>query len=94
VGHRHPRLDAGGTAPKSMEVTAMLHQPDPELRHLAVRDGASAPVTCASCGCRLSQTGDAWFHFNPLGGRDARGCRVSCVDAAHDASGRPVSLPV
>jgi hypothetical protein len=39
-------------------------------------------------------TGDTWFHFNPLGGRDARGCRVNCVDAAHDASGRPVSLPV
>jgi hypothetical protein len=78
-----------------MEVTAMLHQPDPELRpSLAVRDGTSAPVTCAACGCRLTQTGDAWFHFSPLGGRDARGCRVGCVDAAHDAGGRPVSLPV
>ena len=44
-------------------------------------------MTCASCGCRLTKTGDAWFHFNPLGGRDARGCRVDCVDAAHDASG-------
>ena len=73
----------------------MLHPPDPELRHpLAVRNGSEGPVTCASCGCRLSMTGDAWFHFNPLGGRDARGCRVNCVDAAHDASGRPVSLPV
>jgi hypothetical protein len=79
----------------SEEVNAMLHPPDPELRHtLAVRDGSSAPVTCAACGCRLSLTGEAWFHFNPLGGRDARGCRVSCVDAAHDASGRPVSLLV
>ena len=35
----------------------------------------------------------AWFHFNPLGGRDARGCRVECVDAAHDVAGieRPPS---
>jgi hypothetical protein len=29
----------------------------------------------------------AWFHFNPLGGRDARGCRVDCVDEAHDVMG-------
>jgi hypothetical protein len=29
----------------------------------------------------------AWFHFNPLGGRDARGCRVDCVDDAHDVTG-------
>jgi hypothetical protein len=29
----------------------------------------------------------AWFHFNPLGGRDARGCRVDCVDSAHDVTG-------
>ena len=73
----------------------MLHPPDPELRHpLAVRDGASAPVTCATCGCRLNPMGETWFHFNPLGGRDARGCRVACVDAAHDASGRAESLPV
>jgi hypothetical protein len=81
--------------PNSEEVIAMLHPPDPEFRHaLAVRDGTSAPVTCATCGCRLNPTGEAWFHFNPLGGRDARGCRVGCVDAAHDASGRAVSLPV
>jgi hypothetical protein len=31
---------------------------------------------------------EAWFHFNPLSGRDARGCRVGCADAAHDVSGR------
>jgi hypothetical protein len=73
----------------------MLHRPDHELEHpLAVRDGAGAPVTCASCGCRLTKTGDAWFHFNPIGGRDARGCRVSCADAAHDETGRVVSLAV
>ena len=95
MGNHRPRMAVGGARIASMEVTALLHQPDPELRHpMAVRDGASAPVTCAACGCRLSAVGDTWFHFNPLGGRDARGCRVGCVDAAHDASGRPVSLAV
>ena len=63
-------------------------------RAVAVRDGHGAPVTCAACGCRLTPSGEAWFHFNPLAGRDARGCRVSCADAAHDASGRAVSLAV
>jgi hypothetical protein len=73
----------------------MIHPPDPELRHpAAVRDGQGAPITCAACGCRLQASGDAWFHFNPLGGRDARGCRVGCADAAHDVSGRAISLPV
>jgi hypothetical protein len=42
----------------------------------------------------LSATGDAWFHFNPLAGRDARGCRVSCADAAHDTTGRAISVTV
>jgi len=77
------------------EVTAMLYRSDPEFRRpLAVRDGTGAPVTCASCGCRLSQTGEAWFHFNPIAGRDARGCRVACADAAHDHTGRAVSIAV
>jgi len=76
-------------------VTGMIHPSEPELsRPLAVRGGQGAPVTCAVCGCRLSQAGDAWFHFHPLGGRDARGCRVDCVDAAHDAAGRAVSIAV
>jgi hypothetical protein len=51
----------------------------------------NGPVTCASCGCRLEHAADgrsAWFHFAPMAGRDARGCRVDCADAAHDASGR------
>jgi len=73
----------------------MIHPSDPELRgQIAVRDGHGAPVTCAACGCRLSQSGDAWFHFNPLGGRDARGCRISCADAAHDVSGQPMAVAV
>ncbi len=79
----------------SEEVTAMLHPSGPDAETpLVVRDGASAPVTCASCGCRLAQTGEAWFHFNPIAGRDARGCRVACADAAHDSTGRAVSIAV
>jgi hypothetical protein len=58
----------------------------------AVRDGQTAPITCSACGCRLERSADpqaeAWFHFGRLGGRDARGCRVACVDAPHDAFGR------
>lgn len=59
----------------------------PEGDH-AARPG---PVTCAACGCRLEHGTaagrDVWHHFSPMGGRDARGCRVDCVDAPHDASG-------
>ena len=94
MGKRLPGTTVGAT-PDSEEVIAMLHRPDSEShRPLAVRDGAGAPVTCASCGCRLAATGEAWFHFSPLGGRDARGCRIACADAAHDASGRAISLSV
>jgi len=60
------------------------HIPDP----LDVRGG---PVTCASCGCRLQSPNDgqdAWRHFGALGGRDARGCRVDCVDKPHNSRGR------
>jgi hypothetical protein len=52
------------------------------------------PVTCSACGCRLQRAEggrEAWFHFAPLGGRDARGCRVVCADAAHDAHGRALT---
>jgi isoaspartyl peptidase/L-asparaginase-like protein (Ntn-hydrolase superfamily) len=59
----------------------------------AVRDGQIAAVTCGACGCRLeavtSPGGMTWFHFGRLGGRDARGDRVACIDAPHDAEGRP-----
>jgi hypothetical protein len=70
----------------------MIHPSDSELqRPAAVRDGHGAPVTCAACGCRLragmADNDIAWFHFNPLGGRDARGCRVDCVDSPHDVAG-------
>jgi hypothetical protein len=54
----------------------------------------NGPVTCASCGCRLERSSDgrgAWFHFSPMAGRDARGCKVACADSAHDAAGRAAS---
>jgi hypothetical protein len=62
------------------------------------RSNERGPVTCAACGCRLQSASGArdgeYYHFSPLGGRDARGCRVGCVDAAHDRSGRPVYATV
>lgn len=55
----------------------------------AVRDGQLGPVTCAACGCRLEAAEDGmWVHFGRLGGRDARGCRVECIDLDHTANGR------
>ncbi len=57
--------------------------------------GAATPagaVTCTACGCRLERaTSDgvtAWYHFSPMAGRDARGCKVACASEAHDAQGR------
>jgi len=83
------------SAPADAKVTPVLHPTDPQFTDsAAVRDGQAGPVTCSSCGCRLARSGEAWFHFNPIGGRDARGCRVVCADAVHDASGRAVSLAV
>jgi len=75
----------------------MLHPSESLRSPLAVRDGRDAPVTCAACGCRLQAVGpegaEAWFHFGPIAGRDARGCRVDCADMAHDVTGL-ASLPV
>lgn len=88
-----PRSPPIPTFPLRKSRPQMIHPPGPEAHPvLAVRDGRGAPVTCADCGCRLQAVGhpgaEAWFHFNPLGGRDARGCRVDCSDAAHDTAGR------
>jgi hypothetical protein len=83
---------AVSASPDQEPEAPMIHPTEPELRRpQAVRDGRGAPVTCAACGCRLragmADNDIAWFHFNPLGGRDARGCRVECVDSAHDVTG-------
>jgi len=83
------------TPDAARKVPAMIQPSDSETRSSsAIRDGRDGPVTCAACGCRLTATGDAFFHFNPLGGRDARGCRIDCSDAAHDATGRAIALAV
>ena len=57
-------------------------------------ENRTGPVTCASCGCRLTSPSDGrqgWYHFSPMDGRDARGCRVTCADSAHDEAGRATS---
>ncbi len=63
-----------------------------DTSHLAdALDSRGGPITCQACGCRLQRAADgqeAWFHFAPIGGRDARGCRIACADAAHDSRGR------
>lgn len=58
----------------------------------ATRAGADT-VVCAACGCRLTTRESAddagftgartWYHFAGAPGRDARGCSVSCAEAAH-----------
>jgi hypothetical protein len=61
-----------------------------------VRVAVDGPVVCRACGCRLEGPGASadpndlsttWRHFEGLPGRDARGCRVVCVDAIHGADG-------
>lgn len=45
-------------------------------------------VVCDACGCRLSDAGGrAYRHYPGAPGRDARGCRVACVDEEHRVSG-------
>jgi hypothetical protein len=73
----------------------MLQQPQDPQAPLAVRDGQFTAVTCRACGCRLRPDGStigAWRHFGAMGGRDAQGHRVECVDLPHDAFGR-VAIP-
>jgi hypothetical protein len=74
----------------------MMHPTDPtSTTYRAVRDGQVAPVTCATCGCRLEHVSASdpatWFHFGRFAGRDARGCRVPCVDLGHEATGLPAA---
>ena len=99
MGSAAPRSAVSSSLAQPRNPTPPMIHPTTDVRRpQAVRDGHGAPVTCATCGCRLrsgmADNDIAWFHFNPLGGRDARGCRVTCADAAHDATGRAVSLAV
>jgi len=65
-----------------------------------VRAGAEGPVVCRTCGCRLeaparwldgdTEAPSAWRHFEGLPSRDARGCRVACVELAHGPDGRVI----
>ena len=67
-----------------------------DFQGIADYEPVGGPVTCAACGCRLtrsSATGAAiWYHFAPMGGRDARGCKIGCADDAHDAQGRALAV--
>ena len=73
-------LDIQGTRSPHLHGTRQ----DPRARRLA-----SGTVVCAACGCRLTMRdtilgGDgSWWHFAGRSGRDARGCTVDCVEAAH-----------
>ncbi|HEY1168775.1 MAG TPA: hypothetical protein VGE81_07380 [Candidatus Limnocylindrales bacterium] len=60
----------------------------------AIHRDESFVLTCAACGCRLTPRESladggllgpdaAWRHFWGLPGRDARGCRVECIDMPH-----------
>ena len=70
----------------------MIHPTNNTSAPRAVRNGRWAPVTCATCGCRLESIEGTWLHFGRLGGRDARGCRIDCAEAAHDVLGRPLAV--
>ena len=71
VGSCRPRREGfRGAAPAVKPASApgrfpMFQSSDPEFRTIAVRDGQLAPVTCASCGCRLAASGDALRPFQP-----------------------------
>jgi hypothetical protein len=63
---------------------------------LADAAAGPGPVTCTACGCRLERATasgvSAWYHFAPMAGRDARGCKVGCADDAHDGRGRALAV--
>ena len=78
-----------------------LFRYDPPLASYAregfVRPAVDGPIVCGTCGCRMEAAasgvdgaglGGAWRHFEGLPGRDARGCRVACVDLTHGRDGR------
>ena len=60
-------------------------------RFMPPRPGET-PVSCVVCGCRLTATEEdgraGWRHLPSLdAGRDARGCRPTCVGDLHDSYG-------
>jgi hypothetical protein len=64
-------------------------------RWFAGRTDVSRPVSCTTCGCRLTDapglTGTAWRHFQTSPDTDARGCRPRCLEDLHDRTGYPIS---
>jgi hypothetical protein len=61
---------------------------------VAIHREDSFVLTCALCGCRLTPRESladggeygpdaAWRHFWGGPGKDARGCRVECMDLPH-----------
>ena len=95
-GGRRPRSVRLGRMPPTRRDAAEPARTQP----WTPRSRSTAPDTAAAPGSadrspappvvaawrRLPQGGYA--HFGAMGGRDARGCRVECVDAVHDTSGR------
>jgi hypothetical protein len=57
-------------------------------------DRVARPVTCSTCGCRLEASTGArdgeYRHYGIFDGRDARGCKVDCVELVHDLEGHPL----
>ena len=106
MGWCHPRVTRRRASPRQIHATSrqpqpgrcppMIHPSDsrdpPRSSPSAMAATRRSPARRAAVACR--PTGEACFHFNPLGGRDARGCRVDCADAAHDAAGRAIAVAV
>ncbi len=77
-------------------MTPLNAQTTADSSHLATAVRLNAEtVVCEACGCRLTRresVDDAglsprsWHHFSGQPGRDARGCSVACVEAAHALS--------
>jgi hypothetical protein len=77
---------------RDREATTMTY-PAYDISGIEGSETRTGPVVCQTCGCRLRAADEGrtgWFHFAPMAGRDARGCRIACADAAHDSDGRAV----
>lgn len=63
-----------------------IRQRERALALAPVMNGRPAPITCATCGCRLvaQRAQGPWTHFEgPNPERDARGCQVPCLELPH-----------